>query len=462
MLFFCLGVIVDTCAGVILAAGRSVRMKSKVPKVLHQVAGREVIRYVADAISATGVAPLVVVAAPSEASLLEILGPVFLFVTQSEPLGTAHALWQAASLLQGKTQHVLVVHGDTPLISPQSLEGVRQIHQREHAAVTLLTCVTNQPEGLGRILRSDSGRIQAIVEEKEATAAQKAIQEVNAAVYCFRAEWLWANLHCVPQSPVGEYYLTDLVALAVQSGQPVASFTSDHAEEALGINTRLQLAQAEAIVRQRIREKWMLNGVTMVHPPTTFIDHDVSLGSDTIIFPNTFILGRSVIGEDCLIGPNSTIVNSIIGNGCKIVGSVVEGSRIEDGVDVGPFSHIRPESHIEVGVHIGNFAEIKKSRLGSGTKMGHFSYVGDATVGKEVNIGAGTITCNYDGVQKYETLIGDRAFIGSDSLLIAPVEVGADAVTGAGAVVNHNVPADSLAVGVPARILKKKRREGTS
>jgi bifunctional UDP-N-acetylglucosamine pyrophosphorylase / glucosamine-1-phosphate N-acetyltransferase len=288
-----------------------------------------------------------------------------------------------------------------------------------------------------------------------ATPEQLAIREYNAGVYCFNSDWLWPRLARLPKSAVGEYYLTDILAVAVAEGSPVQTAFCDDPGEVQGINTRIHLAQAESVVRQVIRRNVMLNGATLIDPATTYIDAGAYIATDTVIYPNTHIQGESRIGEDCQIGPNSQIIDSTIGKGCRIWASVIEGSVVEDGTHIGPFSHLRPGARVASNVHVGNFAEIKNSSLGEGAHMGHFSYLGDATVGDRVNIGAGTITCNFDGVTKNPTVIEDGAFIGSDTLLVAPVKVGKGARTGAGSVVTRDVPAGTLAYGVPAKVAKK-------
>ena len=300
------------------------------------------------------------------------------------------------------------------------------------------------------------GTITAVVEEADADEATLSVPEINGGAYCFRSAWLWDSLRAVPPSPSGEVRLTDLVGLAAQQGMAVESVRSRDPHETLGVNTRVHLAKAEAVLRERIREQWMLRGVTMPDPGSVYIDATAELDQDTTVLPNTHITGRSRIGRSCEIGPNSIISDSLIGDRCKIKAAVIEGSTLDEGVDAGPFSYIRPGSHLEEEVHIGSFAEVKSSRLGPGSRSGHFSYIGDADVGANVNIGAGTVTCNYDGERKHRTTIGDDAFIGSDTMLVAPVNVGARASTGAGAVVTKDVPPDSLVVGVPARELAKK------
>ncbi|MFQ5861213.1 MAG: bifunctional N-acetylglucosamine-1-phosphate uridyltransferase/glucosamine-1-phosphate acetyltransferase, partial [Dehalococcoidia bacterium] len=293
----------------------------------------------------------------------------------------------------------------------------------------------------------------------EARPEEKGAVEVNAGVYCFQAGWLWEHLRQLAPGPEGEVYLTALVALAVDSGARVEGLRCEEPWEVLGVNHRVQLAQAEAVMRQRIRERWMLEGVTIVDPASTYIDASVELGQDTVIQPNTTLAGRTRVGRGCLLGPGSIIVDSTVGDRCRVVASMLEESVLEPDVDVGPFSHLRPGAHVESGVHIGNFVEVKQSRLAQGVRVGHFSYIGDASIGARANIGAGTITCNFDGVKKHRTVVEEEAFVGCDTMLVAPVKVGARAVTGAGSVVTKDVPPDTLAVGVPATTRPRRRKK---
>ncbi|MBM2827134.1 MAG: Bifunctional protein GlmU [Dehalococcoidia bacterium] len=318
------------------------------------------------------------------------------------------------------------------------------------------------------MLRAEDGSVCGIVEDAMAGPREKDLGEINVGVYCFSASWVWTYLSHLPISPTGEYFITDLIAIASQSGMNVESVALKASEEGMGINDRVQLAKAEAILRHRIRERLMLAGVTILDRSSTFIDAQVEIGQDTVIYPNTTISGGSKIGERCHVGPNSIVIDSTIGSGCRVISSMIESSVLEEDVEVGPFSHIRPESYIGAETHIGNYAEVKKSRLGRGVAMGHFSYIGDAQVGNNVNISAGAITCNFDGVEKHETVIGNDAFIGCDTMMVAPVTIGDRAYTGAGAVVIHDraytgagtvvihdVPPDTLVAGVPARVLRK-------
>ena len=443
---------------VILAAGQGTRMKSKTPKVLHPLAGQPMVQYVINAASQLSSERPVLVVGHGAEQVRQALGDRVTYVEQKEQLGTGHALLQARPLLEGRSDAVLVLCGDMPLLSAATLKHLVELHRQGEGPITLLTVCADDPRGFGRILRDETGQVVGIVEEAVATEEQKKIRELNCGTYCFDDRWLWPHLPQLPLSPKGEYYLTDLVAMAVKEGHTVRALTVEDATEVLGINNRLHLAQAEAILRRRINERWMLEGVTIVDPPSTFIDAQVQIGQDTVIYPHTHLQGETRIGCDCRIGPNTIVRDSTIGDRCVIQASVVEGALLEDDVDVGPFSHLRRGAHLARGVHVGNFGEVKNSYLGPGTKMGHFSYLGDTEVGAGANIGAGTITCNYDGVHKHKTVIEEDAFIGSGSMLVAPVRVGKGATTGAGSVVTHDVPAGAVAYGTPARV----RSENTS
>lgn len=442
-------------AAVIMAAGQGTRMQSALPKVLHPILGQPMLRYSLQAVRAcASEKPLVVVGYGAEA-VQEAFADQADYVLQEQQLGTGHAVHQAESRLKGKVDLVLVTPADLPLLSAATLQGLVDAQQGHGGPITMLTMVSEQARGFGRIIRDAAGGVLAIVEEAQATPEQRAIQEVNVGAYCFRAAWLWEALSKIRLSPRGEYYLTDLVEIAVGEGQPVQALQLDDPAEGIGINTRVHLAEASLQLQARLNREWMLAGVTLVNPQATYIEPGVRIGRDTVIWPNTYLRGDTVIGEGCEIGPDTTIVGSQVGSGCRILASVVEQAVLEDRVDIGPFAHLRTGAHLAEGVHMGNFGEIKNSYLGPGSKMGHFSYIGDATIGPDVNIGAGTITCNYDGEKKSPTEIGAGAFIGSDTMLVAPLKIGSGARTGAGAVVTKNVPDHSLAVGVPARVIRK-------
>ena len=447
-------------AVVILAAGQGTRMKSSRPKVLHRLGGQPLVEYaLAAAQSLTDQLPVLVIGHGADA-VRTALGERVVYVAQAEQLGTGHAVQQAAPLLKGRSDYVVVTYSDMPLIRVESLHALVETQARHLGPLTMLTVIASHPSDFGRVVRDETGKVLAIVEVAQATPEQKRITELNPGAYCFKADWLWATLPRLPLSPKGEYYLTDLIGLAVAEGGDVATVVSEDEAEAIGINTRAQLAEAEAALRQRVNERWMAEGVTLIDPATTYIEPSAQLGRDTVVMPNTHIQGRSLIGEDCVIGPNTILRDTTIGDRCQVECSVLEGAFLADEVKMGPFARLRPGARLERGVRMGNFGEVKNSTLGPGTHMGHFSYVGDATIGEHVNIGAGTITCNYDGVKKSRTVIEDHAFIGSDTMLVAPVTVGGRARTGAGAVVTKDVPPDSLAVGMPARVIRRMKAEG--
>lgn len=440
---------------VILAAGQGTRMRSDLPKVLHLLAGLPLVQYSLRVVEAAGLEKPVVIIGHGAEQVQKAVGGQAICALQDQQLGTAHAVRTAEPLLRGQTDYVLVISADMPLFRPETLARLVEAGQANPGPVTLLTVVQEDSHGFGRIVRGADGRVQAIVEEAQATPQQLAIREVNVGAYCFRADWLWDALARIPLSPKGEYYLTDTVGLAVGEGLNVEALIMADAEEAIGINTRVHLAEAEAILRRRILTEHMLNGVTIVDPLSTYIGVDVKIGQDTIIQPNTHLRGKTTIGEGCQIGPNTIIEDCRIGDLCTILSSVLEQSIVEDEVHMGPFAHLRPGAHLGQGVHMGNFGEVKSSYLAAGVKMGHFSYIGDATIGEETNIGAGTITCNFDGKRKHKTEIGANVFLGSDTMLVAPLKIGEGARTGAGSVVIRDVEPYTVVVGVPARFLKK-------
>jgi bifunctional UDP-N-acetylglucosamine pyrophosphorylase/glucosamine-1-phosphate N-acetyltransferase len=448
----------NVCA-VILAAGKSTRMHSSTPKMLHHLAGRPLIEYAIRAVTGIGTELPVVVVGFGADEVRKAVGEAARFAVQEQQLGTGHAVMSAAPLLQGQTGLVLVTSADMPLFRPETLRRLVEVQQANPGALSMLTVSGEDSHGFGRVLRTPQGDVAAVIEEAQATPAQMALREYNVGAYCFRESWLWTALKRIPLSPKGEYYLTDAVGLAVADGLPVKALVMDDPEEALGINTRVHLAEAEAVLRKRTNTAWMMAGVTLVDPAATYIEPDVTIGQDTIIWPNTYLHGSTTIGEGCVLGPNTMIHDSQIGKKCVVLSSVMEGAQLEDGVSMGPFGHLRKGAHLAAGVHMGNFGEVKNSYLGAGTKMGHFSYIGDATIGPNVNIGAGTITCNFDGQRKNHTEIGADVFLGSDTMLVAPVSLGEGARTGAGAVVTTDVAPYTLVVGVPAHILRKLEKE---
>jgi len=451
-------------ASVILAAGQGTRMKSDLPKVLHPVAGKPLVQYSLDNARLLNCSHTALVIGHGGDQVREAMSNVHAerpisnlqFVTQHEQRGTGHAVMHARDALVGKSDAVLVTYGDMPLLQLATLRQLVELHERARPVITMLTVVANDSMGFGRIVRAARGNVTGIVEERDATPEQRAIRELNCGVYCFDAEWLWGHLDALkPAGAKNEYYLTDLVALAANERRAIEAIQLDDVREVIGINTRRHLADAERVMRERINDALMDAGVTLIDPATTYVDAGVTIGADTVIEPNTHLHGNTRIGAHCVIGPNALIRNTQIGDECTIIASVLRDAVLEERVRVGPFADLRPGAHLAREVYIGNFGEVKNSYVGEGTHIGHFSYIGDARLGAHVNIGAGTITCNYDGKQKHPTTIGERAFIGSDTLLIAPVNVGDHARTGAGAVVTKNIPANSLAVGQPARVIRK-------
>ncbi len=445
-----------------MAAGLGKRMKSKLAKVLHPVAGRPMVLYAVDlAQQLAGERVAVVVGYQGkdvrtaiEASESRI--PVMI-VEQTQQLGTGHAVQQARDVFRrlGKTLSTyLILNGDTPLLHMETLRALLRLHHDERAAVTLLTATVEDPSGYGRVVRARDGRAQKIVEDRDATGGEKQIREINVGTYVMDGLFLFDALDKLqPRNAQGEYYLTDLVALAVERGLRVSALAVREAVEGMGINTREQLAAAEQAIRRRICARWMQEGVTLRNPATTSIDADVVIGRDTVIYPDVTLEGNTTIGEDCIIRSQTRITDSVLGHRVVVQDHcVIRESRLEDDAAIGPFAHLRPGAVLRRAAKVGNFVEMKKAELGEGSKANHLSYLGDAKIGKGVNIGAGTITCNYDGTQKHETVIGDDVFVGSDTQFVAPVTIGKGAVIAAGATITSDVPPDSLAVARAAQV----------
>lgn len=447
-------------AAVILAAGLGTRMKSRTPKELQPLAGRPLIDYVLRAVTPLQPQQTIVVLSPAKAALAQRLPEGCLVAWQTEPLGTGHAVAQALPLLDPAIRHVAVLYGDHPLLSPDAVGTLIDTTIETGALVTLLTAMLPDPGSYGRIVR-EAGRLVGVVEAKDDTAVYDGPVEINSGICCFQRAWLERTLPSVPRSASGEYYLTSLVAMAAAENSPTTPACSVIAspDVAYGVNDRVELAAAEAIIRQRINERLMRAGVAIVDPASTFIDDTVTIGMDARIEPFTTISGATTIGEGCCIGPQAIVRDSQIGAESEVVASVLEEVELGARVHVGPFAHLRPGTRIADDVHIGNYAEIKNSTIGAGSRMGHFSYLGDSEVGRDVNIGAGTVTANYDGRDKHRTVIGDGAFIGVDTMLRAPVTIGPGATTGAGSVVLHDVPAGETVAGVPAKPLTRRNPE---
>jgi bifunctional UDP-N-acetylglucosamine pyrophosphorylase/glucosamine-1-phosphate N-acetyltransferase len=438
---------------VVLAAGLGTRMRSRTPKVLHPLLGRPILAYVLDAArAATGHAPVVVYSPPTTAVCEAFAGEAE-FALQQDPRGTGDALLAALAVVPADAAEVLVLNGDVPRIHADLPAALLVERRASGAAVALVSVEADDPGTLGRVVRGPDGGIQAIVEAKDASPAQLDVAEINAGIYAFDGAWLRRRIGDLQPSPAtGELYLTDLVALARAEGVGVTAIVVEDDGRLLGINDRIELAEAEADLRAEVNERHLLAGVSMADPATAFVDATVELAADVTLEPNVILRGRTRVGEGSVIGAGSQIFDSVIGRDCRIWGSIVESSEVGDGTTVGPMSHLRPGSMIGPNVELGNFAEVKNSRLGAGVKQHHMSYLGDAEIGAETNVGAGTITANYDGRRKHSTTIGRRVFLGVDTMLVAPLDVGDDAKTGAGAVVTRDVPAGKLAVGVPARM----------
>ncbi|MBI2354030.1 MAG: bifunctional UDP-N-acetylglucosamine diphosphorylase/glucosamine-1-phosphate N-acetyltransferase GlmU [Deltaproteobacteria bacterium] len=449
----------DNIAAVILAAGKGTRMKSGLVKVLHPAAGRPMIAWPVDAARGAGAAPVVLVVGHQAEEVRSHFRDAadIRFALQEEQLGTGHAVARTREALAGFSGTVLLLCGDTPLLRPETLTTLIRFHRSHHAAVTVLTAVPDDPHGYGRVLRDEAGRVVRIVEQKDATPAEQRIGEINSGIYCMEAEFLFANIDAIgSDNAQNEFYLTDLVAIAGQKGVTCLAMSAADADEIMGVNDRVQLAEAARILRRRINRDLMLSGVTLIDPEQTYIDHGVSIGPDTAIHPNCHIGRGTVIGAACTIEAGAHIERCRIGNDCHIkAGSVLEGAELHDSVAVGPMAHLRPGTLLHNHVKIGNFVETKKAVMGEGSKASHLTYLGDAEIGRDVNIGCGTITCNYDGVNKHRTVIGDEVFIGSDVQLVAPVTVGRNSLVAAGTTVTRDVPPDSLAIARAPQVNKE-------
>jgi len=451
---------------VILAAGLGTRMKSKKPKVLHEAGGLPLIEHVVG--TALEIAPaeriVVVVGQQAEAVETAVRERGVRFVKQAEQKGTGDAL-KACRGAAPETGRLVVLYGDCPLLGAATLKALIAEHESSGAAATVITTTLDNPTGYGRVLRDENGDVRAIVEQKAASPEELAVHEINSGIYCFEGGPLWKHIGEIrPDNPAREYYLTDIAAVLRRAGERVRPFAMADSSELLGINTRAELAAVDRILRERKTRQLMLDGVTIEKPETVSIDAAVRIGMDTVIEPFARILGRTVIGENCRVGACSIVRDSKLGDGAEVGAfTIVDESELAEGAQVGPYARIRMHAHIGRDARVGNFVEVKKSRLGAKSKSMHLAYLGDAAIGERVNVGAGTITCNYDGVKKHPTTIGDGCFVGSNSTLVAPVELGEGSYVGAGSVITKDVPADALAVGRARQVTKehwaKRRRE---
>jgi bifunctional UDP-N-acetylglucosamine pyrophosphorylase/glucosamine-1-phosphate N-acetyltransferase len=453
---------------VIMAAGKGTRLKSKRPKVLHEVGGKALLRHVVDAARQVVPPEDIYVIVGHQASLVKdsVASLGVKFIEQPEQRGTGHAMQQARQAVEGYGD-VIVLYGDVPLIRPETIKRIRDFHLQRRAAMTVLTAAPEDPHGYGRVIRksNDSDEIRAIVEQKALTPEMAQAREINSGIYTFASKPLFAHIDSLgTENAHGEYYLTDMAAILVAAGERVLALKAEDSDEVLGANTIVEMMAIDGKLRLSTANRLMAEGVTIFRPETTVIDAGVTIGADTVIEPFVQILGETKIGQDCRIRSYSVLEHATIGDQVLIrQGCVISQSRVDDGALIGPYAHIRPESEIGEGAHVGNFVETKKIRLGKGSKANHLSYLGDAEIGAGVNVGAGAITCNYDGVSKRKTLIGDRVFVGSNSTLVAPLTLGNGAYIAAGSCITDDVPEDALALGRARQTIKegwsKERRK---
>ncbi|WP_425671319.1 bifunctional UDP-N-acetylglucosamine diphosphorylase/glucosamine-1-phosphate N-acetyltransferase GlmU [Bacillus subtilis] len=445
----------DKRFAVVLAAGQGTRMKSKLYKVLHPVCGKPMVEHVVDEALKLSLSKLVTIVGHGAEEVKKQLGDKSEYALQAKQLGTAHAVKQAQPFLADEKGVTIVICGDTPLLTAETMEQMLKEHTQREAKATILTAVAGDPTGYGRIIRSENGAVQKIVEHKDASEEERLVTEINTGTYCFDNEALFRAIDQVSNDNAqGEYYLPDVIEILKNEGETVAAYQTGNFQETLGVNDRVALSQAEQFMKERINKRHMQNGVTLIDPMNTYISPDAVIGSDTVIYPGTVIKGEVQIGEDTIIGPHTEIMNSAIGSRTVIKQSVVNHSKVGNDVNIGPFAHIRPDSVIGNEVKIGNFVEIKKTQFGDRSKASHLSYVGDAEVGTDVNLGCGSITVNYDGKNKYLTKIEDGAFIGCNSNLVAPVTVGEGAYVAAGSTVTEDVPGKALAIARARQVNK--------
>lgn len=432
---------------IIMAAGKGTRMKSKLVKVLHQVCGKSMVDHVLTQVEATHMDRIVTIVGHGAQDVERALGDRTKYAEQTEQLGTGHAVLQAESLLKDAEGMTLIVSGDTPLFRVETFEELFEYHQAKGASGTILTSEAPDPQGYGRVVRNHLGIVEKIVEQKDASKEEREIHEINTGVYCFDNQKLFAALHEVTNDNAqGEYYLTDVIQIMKDQGDVVAAYRMADFDESMGVNTRSALAQATKVMQKRINEQHMADGVSIINPEDTYIDAGVKIGADTIIEPGVLIKGHTTIGEDCLIGAHSEIHDMVIEDRVRVTASFLEDSIMHADSNIGPYSHLRPQAEIGEHVHLGNFVEVKKAKIGDRTKVGHLTYVGDATLGKDINVGCGVVFVNYDGVNKHHTNVGDSAFVGSNSNIIAPVEVADHSFIAAGSTITDDVNFHDMAI----------------
>ncbi|WP_296013270.1 bifunctional UDP-N-acetylglucosamine diphosphorylase/glucosamine-1-phosphate N-acetyltransferase GlmU [uncultured Adlercreutzia sp.] len=434
-------------AAIILAAGAGTRMKSKKPKVVHEVLGRPLVRWVVEAAKGAGADRVVTVVGHQRDQVIPLVEEDTTVVVQQAQRGTADAVLAAKEALADFEGAVMVLSGDSPLIRPETIAEMAALREEHNAAVIVLTMELENPFGYGRIVRDGAGEVARIVEQKDATPEEAAITECNSGFYCFDARDLFSALEQVDSNNAqGEFYLTDVLAIARAAGRPVLAYKTSESAQCLGVNSRGQLAEATAVMQKRINDAHMAAGVTMWSPETTFIGPEVTIAQDVELLPSVILMGSTSIGEDSVIGPNTRLTDTVVGCGCTVDETVAVEAQIDDGATCGPRAYLRPAAHLCEGAKAGTHVEIKKSTVGKGSKVPHLSYIGDTTIGEGVNIGAGSITCNYDGVNKHATVIEDGAFVGSDTMMVAPVTIGAGALVGAGSTITKDVAPGALAL----------------
>lgn len=441
---------------VVLAAGQGTRMKSKLYKVMHPVLGRPMVGHVVKAALDADVSEVITITGFGADTVKDYLGDRSQYVDQEEQLGTAHAVDQARDLLEDKEGTTLVLSGDTPLLQAETLKRLMDFHEEEGAKATILTALADDPHGYGRVIRTEEGLVRKIVEEKDATEAERKVQEINTGTYCFDNQELFKALKNVDNNNAqGEYYLPDVLEILKDNNEKVGAYQLQNMDETLGVNNRVALSEATNLMQKRINEQHMMNGVTFIDPANTYIEADVQIGQDTVIEPGAYLKGNTVIGEDVVIGLNTVIEDSKIADGVEITQSVIDQAIVGKGSDIGPHSHLRKDSHLGENVHIGNYVEVKNSNIGNHTKAGHHTYIGDATVGHDVNVGCGVVFANYDGKSKSKTIVGDHSFIGSNSNLVAPVALGENSFVAAGSTITDEVPENALGIARARQVNKE-------
>ncbi|MBQ7668033.1 MAG: bifunctional UDP-N-acetylglucosamine diphosphorylase/glucosamine-1-phosphate N-acetyltransferase GlmU [Clostridia bacterium] len=437
----------EKTVAVVLAAGEGKRMKSNYSKVVHKVCGKPIIERVTESVKKANIEKCILVVGHKKEQVMELLGESVGYAIQEEQLGTGHAVMQAVPLL-GDAKNVVILCGDAPLITEETIKEVISINEKEGRAATIITANFDNPTGYGRVIRDAKGAVKAIVEEKDATADEKKVTEINSSMYCFDKEALCSALGKLTNNNAQhEYYLTDVIKIMIDENKKVDTYIVKDKSEIMGINNRVQLYEASEILKKKINTMHMLNGVTIISPDNTYIEEGVQIGKDTIIYPGTILEKNTIIGENCVIGQNNRITNTIVGNNTEIISSVLIDSKVGNNTHIGPFAWLRPNSNVGDNIRIGDFVEIKNSNIGNGTKVSHLTYVGDSDIGENVNFGCGTVTVNYDGINKHRTVVGNNVFIGCNTNLVAPVKLGDRVYTAAGTTVTDDVPDDALVIG---------------